>query len=91
MRIGVHSEHVRDTGRRFCMGISEFARERPDLEFVFFEEGIGRTRDLKGLDGFIWAIPDAKTARRLVATGKPVVTRRARGNIPERSALPAIT
>lgn len=82
MRIGIHTEHVRDTGRRFCEGISEFARERPDWELVFFEEGIGRARDLEGLDGFIWAIPDAKTARRLVATGKPVVDTASKGKYP---------
>lgn len=72
-KIGIHSEHSRSIGRRFCEGLARFLQTHPKWEPIFFESESVVGASVSGIDGFIWAIPDEQVARILVATGKPVV------------------
>lgn len=72
-RIAVSVEHVRGWGRRICEGIASFARGCPDWSLSMFEDGVPDKRELSRYDGFIWCVDNAWTAKKLVATGRPVI------------------
>ena len=72
-RIAVSVEHVRGWGRKVCEGIASFARGCPDWSLSMFEDGVSDKRELSRYDGFIWCVDNAWTAKKLVATGRPVV------------------
>ena len=72
-RIAVSVEHVRGWGRRICEGIASFARGCPDWALTMFEDGVPDKKELSKYDGFIWCVDDAWTAKKLVATGRPVI------------------
>ena len=73
VRIGICASHTRSNERKACEGIAAFVRERPDWRLTMFGPRDPRPEELVGFDGFIWDVVDAKTARLLTATGKPVI------------------
>ena len=72
-RIAVSVEHVRGWGRKICEGIASFARACPDWSLTMFEDGVPDARELMRYDGFVWCVDNAWTAKKLVATGRPVI------------------
>ena len=81
-RIAVSVEHVRGWGRRICEGIASFARGCPDWALTMFEDGVPDKKELSKYDGFIWCVDDAWTAKKLVATGRPVIDLVSDGKYP---------
>lgn len=81
-RIAVSVEHVRGWGRRVCEGIASFARGCPDWALTMFEDGVPDKKELSRYDGFIWCVDDAWTAKKLVATGRPVIDLVSDGKYP---------
>lgn len=80
--IAVSLEHVRAAGRMGCEGIAEYSHRHPGWRLSMFEDGLPPPETLKEFDGFLWAIKDERTARSLVATGKPVVDLQSDGIYP---------
>ena len=72
-KVAVSVEHVRGWGRKVCEGIASFARGCPDWTLAMFEDGVPDKRELSRYDGFIWCVDNAWTAKKLVATGRPVI------------------
>lgn len=73
LRVAISVEHVRAWGRHVCEGIASFAKGRSDWSVTLFEDGLPSSRVLSRFDGFIWCVDSSRTAKRLLATGKPVI------------------
>ncbi|MBQ0031452.1 MAG: XylR family transcriptional regulator [bacterium] len=73
IRVGVSIEHIREWGRQICRGVSAFAQVHPDWSLTLFEKGLPGPDELRRCDGFLWCVNEARTARRLAETGRPVV------------------
>lgn len=73
-RIGLLIERARAFGRELCEGVITYAQERDDWELRFLTaEDLRRQKARDGLDGFIARVTTDTLARKLAATGKPVV------------------
>ena len=73
-RIGVLVELTRAFGRELCEGITSYAQEHDGLTPVFIDmKALARPTLLSGFDGFIARVMNDTIARRLAASGKPVV------------------
>ena len=81
-KVAVSVEHVRGWGRKVCEGIASFARGCPDWTLAMFEDGVPDKRELSRYDGFIWCVDNAWTAKKLVATGRPVIDLVSDGKYP---------
>ena len=72
--IGVQIERSRAHGRRLLEGLADFALTQYDWRMDLLEpEQLTEARTLARYDGFIARVMDDRTARALLATGKPVV------------------
>ncbi|MBQ2629406.1 MAG: DNA-binding transcriptional regulator [Kiritimatiellae bacterium] len=73
-KIGVLVELTRAFGRELCEGITSYAQEHEGLTPVFIDmKSLARPALLSGFDGFIARVMNDTIARRLAASGKPVV------------------
>ena len=73
-RIGVLVELTRAFGRELCEGITSYAQEHEGLTPVFIDmKALARPALLSEFDGFIARVMNDTIARRLAASGKPVV------------------
>ena len=73
-KIGVLVELTRAFGRELCEGITSYAQEHEGLTPVFIDmKALARPALLSGFDGFIARVMNDTIARRLAASGKPVV------------------
>ena len=72
--IGILIERQRAYGRRLCRGIIDFAERRKDwsLRMIEFLE-LDKTLRTASFDGFIARVMNARIAKMLAKTGKPVV------------------
>ncbi len=71
--IGLIIERSRAFGRELCEGAITYAQERGSWELRFLAPIDATKKALAGFDGFIARVTDDKLARRLAASGKPVV------------------
>jgi len=71
-QIGLYIEKARAFGRGICRGVIDYAQEN-GFTIRFLTTADLQKGRLSDCDGFIARITDDKIARRLLATGKPVV------------------
>lgn len=72
--IGIAIDRQRTYGRRLCQGIVDYVRTRTDWTLQLIEPSdLEKPARLATCDGFIARVLNDQIARRLAATGKPVV------------------
>ena len=72
-RIAVAAERSSAYGRNFIRGVAEIAEQHPEWSLVLVDPQQAATKASCGFAGWICRIADAKTAKALAASGKPVV------------------
>ena len=74
IRVGVLVELTRAFGRDLCAGITAYAQEHERLTPFFVDlKSLKKTATLSKFDGFIARVMNDQIARRLSASGKPVI------------------
>ncbi len=82
VNIAVSLAYFRSVGRRACEGVAAYAASRPNWRIRLFDRNVLTEKEMWLYDGFIWDVVGSRIAKRLVATGKPVIDLTSDGRYP---------